>query len=234
MPASTPTASRARISSPVHDERGSAGVALGWAALLAFLLVMGVVAAALVMSFRVKGHSMEPEMRDGDRIVLDQLHNDDIERFDLVQGVEPGPEKLGGGQQVVKRVVGLPGDRVAIAGGDVPVVYLSPAGTKNVYRVDNPAWSDRTGDRTGACCLERGTYDKSSAEPAWASVPDDSVWVIGDNWGASTDSRAFGYLPLADITGKPWLRILPVDGFGGFRSRSTLVEVSAPVAGLEP
>lgn len=230
VPSSSPSAGRR--TRRVADERGAASVVIGWVALIVFLLVMAALVAALAMSFTVKGHSMEPEVSNGDRVLVDPLH-DDIERFDLVQGLEPGPERFGGGQQVVKRVIGLPGDRVAIAGGDDPVVYVSPAGTGDVYRVDNPAWGDRTGEATGWCCGAEGTYDKSFSTPAWTSVPEDSVWVIGDNWGASTDSRAFGFLPLADVTGELWLRILPVDGFGGFGGGSTLVEVDAPVAGLE-
>ncbi|MGY0539295.1 signal peptidase I [Nocardioides sp. YJ-D4] len=207
---------------------------VGWVALVAFLLVMTVVVAALFGSFTVKGRSMEPTMVSGERILLDPLHNDDIERFDLVQGIEPGPERFGGGGQVVKRVIGMPGDRVAIVGGEKPVVYVSPAGSGDVYRVDNPAWPARIGTEVGMCCDPGGTYDDDAASGVWATVPDDSLWVLGDNWGRSTDSRGFGFLPVADVSGKAWLRLLPAGSFGRFGDGGVeLVEVAVPVAGLD-
>lgn len=222
------------LNARLADERGFAATAVGWVALVAFLLVMTVVVAALFASFTVKGHSMEPTMDSGDRILLDPLHNDDIERFGLVQGVEPGPERFGGGAQVVKRVIGMPGDRVAIAGGEKPVVYVSPAGSAEVYRVDNPAWPARIGTAVDMCCEEDGTYDDDAASGAWATVPGDSLWVLGDNWGGSTDSRGFGFLPAADVSGKAWLRLLPAGSFGRFGDGGVeLVEVAVPVAGLD-
>ena len=222
------------LNARLADERGFAATAVGWVALVAFLLVMTVVVAALFGSFTVKGHSMEPTMDSGDRILLDPLHNDDIERFGLVQGVEPGPERFGGGAQVVKRVIGMPGDRVAIAGGEKPVVYVSPAGSAEAYRVENPAWPARIGTAVDMCCEEDGTYDADAASGAWATVPGDSLWVLGDNWGGSTDSRGFGFLPVADVSGKAWLRLLPAGSFGRFGDGGVeLVEVAVPVAGLD-
>jgi signal peptidase I len=216
------------------DERGAAATAVGWVALVAFLLVMAVVVAALFGSFTVKGRSMQPTMSSGDRILLDPLHNDDIERFDLVQGAQPGPARFGGGTQMVKRVIGMPGDRVAIVGGEVPVVYVRPAGSAGVYRVDNPAWLTRTGGEVGMCCERDGTYDGDAESAEWATVPDGSLWVLGDNWGGSTDSRAFGFLPVADVSGKPWLRLLPGGSFGRLGDGGVeLVAVAAPVGGLE-
>ena len=221
------------LNAPVADERGSAAVAVGWVALVAFLLAMTAVVAALFGSFTVKGRSMEPTLVSGERILLDPLHNDEIERFDLVQGVEPGPERFGGGSQVVKRVIGMPGDRVAIAGGDLPVVYVSPAGSEDVFRVDNPAWLTRIGGEIGMCCERDGTYDGNAASGAWVTVPKDALWVLGDNWGGSTDSRAFGFLPVADVSGTAWLRLLPAGSFRGFGDGGVeLVEVTEPVAGL--
>ncbi|MFE6646594.1 signal peptidase I [Nocardioides sp. NPDC057772] len=220
------------LNAPVADERGSAAVAVGWIALVAFLLVMAAVVAALFGSFTVKGKSMEPTLASGERILLDPLHNDEIERFDLVQGIEPGPERFGGGGQVVKRVIGLPGDRVAIVGGGKPVVYVSPAGAGDVFRVDNPAWPSRVGTELGMCCERDGTYG-DAASAAWVTVPEDSLWVIGDNWGGSTDSRAFGFLPVTDVSGTAWLRLLPAGSFGGFDDGGVeLVEMSTPVPGL--
>ncbi|WP_328528631.1 signal peptidase I [Nocardioides sp. NBC_00368] len=221
------------LNAPVADERGLAATTVGWVVLVTFLLAMTVVVAALFGSFTVKGQSMEPTLASGERILLDPLHNDEIERFDLVQGIEPGPERFGGGSQVVKRVIGLPGDRVAIAGGEQPVVYVSPAGSETVFRVDNAAWPARIGGEAGMCCEPDGTYDPNAASGTWVTVPKDALWVLGDNWGGSTDSRAFGFLPVADVSGTAWLRLLPAGSFGGIGDGDVeLVEMTEPVAGL--
>lgn len=45
-------------------------------------------------------------------------------------------------------------------------------------------------------------------------MPDGSYWVPGDNWGGSTDSRDFGFVPASSVEAKLWFRILPLSKFG--------------------
>lgn len=181
---------------------------LAWLAIALVLLGILVPVAALAFSVRVQGDSMDPTLRDGDRLLLAFWDRDDIERFDLVDA--------GFGQagiRVVKRVIAMPGDEVAVAPvtGDEPRVFLRPAGETAVYRVRNEAWTGRTGQSTNACCAEDG---RVSEVRTWVTVPDDSYWLLGDNWGGSEDSRNFGFVAAGDISGRLNLRVRPLGDFG--------------------
>lgn len=162
-------------------------IALG--ALLISLATL--VAAVAALAVRVSGASMEPTLRDGDRVLLRPFSGGDRpDRFALVltRTTEHGP-------QVLKRVVGLPGDRVEIvADGSVRV---QPGGTGPWFVVDHPAWLRAAPDR-----------------PSTTQVPADMVFLLGDNVAASTDSRDFGPVPIAFIRGSVWLRTYPPSRWG--------------------
>lgn len=181
---------------------------LAWLAIALVLLGILVPVAALAFSVRVQGDSMTPTLRDGDRLLLAFWDRTDIERFDLVDA--------GFGQsgvRVVKRVIAMPGDEVAVAPvtGDEPRVFLRPAGEEQVYRVVNETWTGRVGQSTNACCSETGQV---SSTRQWVTVPDESYWVLGDNWGGSEDSRDFGFVRAEDISGRLNVRIRPLDDLG--------------------
>ncbi|MEX0428164.1 signal peptidase I [Nocardioides sp. DS6] len=206
-----------------RDETGSAAMVVGVVALVVFFLAILVVIVSLAFSVRVSGHSMEPTLHDGDRLEVDLLHRHDIARFDVVEAVEPASPGVTGGKDIVKRVIGLPGDRVAIAGGAKPVVYLRPAGTTTTYVVDNPAWSGQVGAKQGGCCGDNGVYRLHNVRAKrWQTVPDGSYWLIGDNWGGSTDSRVFGFVSEESIKAKLSFRIQPFGRFGHLDDPATL------------
>ena len=83
----------------------------------------------------------------------------------------------------VKRVVGVPGDTVEITKG---IVYL------NGKALDEPYIS----------LSDRGTMDPFK-------VPPDSYFVLGDNRGASDDSRSWGVVPAENIIGRAWVTYWP-------------------------
>jgi signal peptidase I len=203
-------------------ERGSAAGVVGVVVLVVFLVGMAVVVAGLTFSVVVRGSSMEPTLHAEDRLEVDLLHRHDIDRFDLVEALEPGETRFGGGTRIVKRVIGLPGDRVAVEGGAQPRVLLKPAGSKATYVVDNPTWAGRTGSSVGPCCTADG---RSGERRAWATVPSGSYWLIGDNWGGSTDSRVFGFVDDEAIQARLWFRILPRSRFGRLHTEARLVPV---------
>ena len=128
----------------------------------------------LTARVRVDGPSMEPSYFDRDRIVVSKVSYffGDVERGDVI--VFPAP--LSPEEDYIKRVIGLPGDRIRVTGG---YVYV------NDVPIDEP-------------------YIKS---PPLATmhemiVPEDSVFVMGDNRNVSSDSRSWGALPSDDILGK--------------------------------
>ncbi|MDO7867951.1 signal peptidase I [Nocardioides jiangxiensis] len=201
---------------PLRTERGSAGHVVGWTALVAFLLALLTIIAALAFSVHVKGHSMEPTVHQGDRLLVQFWKRGDPRRFDLVEaqvGVAKTP--------VVKRIVGLPGDTVAVtfAKGE-PVVTVTPAGSDTTYVVENPRWTEQVGDRIAPCCNADGT---AGTAPTEVVVPADSYWLLGDNWGGSDDSRTYGFVKKADVGGVLNLRIQPLSRFGTVPNPARLV-----------
>ena len=201
---------------PLRDERGSATHVVGWAALVSFLLALLGIVAALAFSVHVKGHSMEPTVHQGDRLLVQFWKRGDLKRFDLVEaraGVAKTP--------VVKRVIGLPGDTVAIRFKDgKPVVTVMPAGSSTAYVVVNPRWAEQVGDRIAPCCNADGTAGTAATEVV---VPADSYWLLGDNWGGSDDSRTYGFVKKADVGGVLNVRLQPLGAFGSVPNPARLV-----------
>lgn len=202
---------------PARSQRGSTARVLAIATLVVFLVGMLAVVAALTFSVQVSGKSMWPTLQPGDRLEVDVLHRKDVRRFDLVDAKEPD-----GASQIVKRVVGLPGDQVKIrlrADGRSEVL-LRPAGSSTTYVVANPTWAAGQADGGSPCCTGEGT---STQAATWATVPEDAYWLIGDNWGGSTDSRVFGFVDQAAVGAKLSFRILPRDRFGRVDNPARLV-----------
>jgi len=213
---------RVRSRAEGRTEYGGIGVVAGVTALGLFFVLMMVLVIGLTFSVRVEGTSMLPTLKSGDRLEVNIVARHDIKRFDLVEASEPAYGGNAGGAAIVKRVIGLPGDRIAIQGGTSPVVYLRPAGARTTYRVDNPAWGPQIASATSSCCTDKVTQ-VTGATMRWATVPATSYFVMGDNWGGSTDSRVFGPIPASGIKAKLSLRIMPLGRFGHLRSDVRLV-----------
>lgn len=93
----------------------------------------------------------------------------------------------------IKRVIGLPGDHVVIKDGKV---YINDKQLDESY-------------------LQPGVItDNGRGYCTDIIVPEDSVFVMGDNRSQSTDSRCFGCIPLEKIESKVWIRIWPLDKWG--------------------
>lgn len=194
----------------------------GVVVLVLFFGAMLVVVAALTFSVQVSGSSMTPTLHDGDRLEVDLLGRHDIGRFDLVEAVEPAVGDLGGGAHIVKRVIGLPGDEIGIGGGAKPVVYLRPHGSAATYIVDNPAWPSQIAGAVAGCCDE-GLRSLNSTARRWQTIPPRRYFLMGDNWGGSTDSRVFGPVAATEVIAKLTFRIAPLGRFGSLPSRVRLV-----------
>jgi signal peptidase I len=186
------------------------------------LLLLGIVAvrAFLVTPFGIPSGSMEDTLLIGDRILVSRttpaadLQRGDIIVFDasrafhlsvpergLVQTVLGAVESLAGKGRptdYVKRVIGLPGDHVQCCSADGRL-EVNGAAVTETYLAPGQSPSAQTFDVT---------------------VPADRFWVMGDNRGASSDSRAHlgdpggGMVPGDDVIGKVWVRYWPLGRLG--------------------
>ena len=93
----------------------------------------------------------------------------------------------------IKRVIGLPGEHVEIKDGKV---YINDEVLEENYLQDGVVTDNGRGNCTDIV------------------VPENCVFVMGDNRSQSTDSRCFGCIPLEKIESKVWIRIWPLNLFG--------------------
>ena len=157
-------------------------------------VVVAVLVALLVRTFgvqlyRVDGDSMLPTLHHGDRLVVDKL----VYRF---RTPVPGEvvvlqDPAGTGRHLVKRVIAVAGEEVEVRGD---AVWVNGSLLEEPYvHPDSP-----------------GTY---RAGPL--TVPEGYVWVMGDNRGASLDSRLFGPVPVEQVEGRAVALVWPPGRFGG-------------------
>jgi signal peptidase I len=187
-----------------------------WNAKKVLLVGIGVLVAAVVVAIgvgfgeskRVSGASMRPTLHSGDRVLVDTsaYHAAGPGRFDVVGLHAPD---IGG--LSIRRVVGLPGDRVQIRPVDGQTqVLLQPAGKGEWFVVDAHRHVDwGTGPTT--CCAPDGTASAGDQ----AAVPAGEYFVLGDNPATSKDSRTFGFVEQSAIVGRVSFRIWPPGGIGG-------------------
>ncbi|MER5203202.1 signal peptidase I [Streptomyces sp. NPDC002825] len=199
------------------NPRRAAGAVLGTGVLLC--LLAGVAVTAL--GVRVDGTSMTPTLHQGDRILVAPGSAGRADRFDVVLLRATGKDTL-----LVKRVIALPGDRVAIASTpDEPFqVLLQEGGRGPVRRVVAPQWAAQA-HRTGACCGPDGTR---SARPELRTVPEGAFFYLGDNPDLSDDSRAYGWGALDRVEGRVGVRAFPVSASPDIGNRPVLEEYRGP------
>lgn len=130
-------------------------------------------ASGCISSVQVKGNSMNPGIKDGDRLTVDRnaFKSTGPQRSDIVEF------EYNNGKRI-SRVVGLPGETISIAGG---IVYV------NGTRLDEPYVAP--GARTNSAT------DKFQ-------VPEESYFLMGDNREHANDSREIGPIPRSNIIGK--------------------------------
>jgi len=155
-----------------------------FAALLSLVIIVFVVQA-----FFIPSGSMEPTLRTGDRILVGKFTYKiwEVRRGDIIVFRYP----LNPNKDFVKRVVGLPGERIEIKDG---LVLITGRPLHEVYPTALPG-----GDR--ACASNYGPE----------TVPTASVFVLGDNRCNSEDSRFFGFVPVGNIVGRALAVYWPPD-----------------------
>lgn len=163
--------------------------------LIILLLIYFLIKNYLAQPFLVKGQSMENNFHDGDYVVVDVLSYKfrDPQRFEVVifdtEFIEEYPHKQG---YYIKRIIGLPGDRVTVKDNKV-----------TIFNSEN-----ENGLVLEEKYLDEFTVTKSP-EPIDIKLEDNQYFVMGDNRDNSSDSRYWGYLPEDNILGKPFVRLYP-------------------------
>jgi signal peptidase I len=154
--------------------------------------------AFVAQPFRVEGQSMQSTLEPDQYVLVDKLTPRwaPYARGDIVV-LNPPPGYQRDGTPFIKRVIGLPGDRVQLVDGSVVV---------NGTKLDEPYIFTEAGVR-------QPTEPNSGGLSEWI-VPPGQLFVLGDHRGNSEDSRVFGTVDLASIVGRAWLRYWPVNTFG--------------------
>jgi signal peptidase I len=145
-------------------------------------LVLFLAINAVSERIRVESISMQPTLYPGDYVIVNKLayrFNHSPDRGDvIVFRYPPNPEAI----PYIKRIIGLPGDQIHIADGNV---YVNGQLVAEPYLVVS---TNRGGDWT---------------------VPEGQLFVMGDNRNNSSDSRSWGFVPLENIIGRAELIYLP-------------------------
>ena len=158
--------------------------------LIIFLLIQ-----LVIRNFRVVGTSMVGNLHDGQYLIIDKISYSPF----LTDNLDIGGPKRGDvivfkpprnpNDDYVKRVIGLPGEKVQIIQGQVFI---------NDQPLEEPFQP------------VPGTYSMSTP----VIVPEDQVFVLGDNRNNSNDSHNWGPLPVENIVGRAWISYWPPDQWG--------------------
>lgn len=168
---------------------------LEWVAVIVGAVVVALlIKTFVVQAFRIPSDSMVPTLVQGDRVLVNKLSYDahDLNRGDVVvfsrpPGLPAGPDEP---EDLIKRVIGLPGDELVTRDGDV---YVNDRLLNEPY-------------------LPEGTASYGLDQPI--TVPDDQVFVMGDNRENSTDSRVFGPVDTDSVIGRAFMVMWPPGRIG--------------------
>ncbi len=192
-------AEAARAETVPPDRGGRSGRwVLEWSIVIiaAVLLAFGV-RTYVAQMFYIPSGSMLPTLQIGDRIVVDKLayRFGSVHRGDIVVFARP-PLVDADYTDLVKRVIGLPGDTIGLRNGHVTI---------NGKILSEP-WLPHPEPLSEPSSLSQGF---SLTHPY--TIPANHYFVMGDNRPDSEDSRYFGPIPGSLIVGKMALRVWPLD-----------------------
>ena len=188
---------------------------------LAAVLVTGLfIITFVVQAFEIPSSSMEDTLLIGDHVFVNRIQfapktswvgpllpYRDVHFRDIVVFLHPDPEYAG--TYVVKRVIGVPGDRIHLRQGvvyrngvalDEPYVLHDRDNPADVYRNDFPAVPPSENEGLSPDWM---TYLPSNIQGGDLVVPPGHFFAMGDHRGVSLDSRYWGFIPQENIIGRP-------------------------------
>ena len=176
-------------------QRSSTRNLLEWVAVIVgAVLVALLIKTFVVQAFRIPSESMVPTLEIGDRVLVNKLSYDahglnrgDVVVFERPPGLPSGPDDP---KDLIKRVIGLPGDTVVAKDGSI---YIDDQRLDEPYLPENIA-----------------TYNLDVP----VTIPEGEVWVMGDNRTNSEDSRVFGPIDADSIVGRAFMIMWPPGRIG--------------------
>jgi signal peptidase I len=193
LPSSEPAPPAPRTESHPDPPAARAAIwgALSWARDLAFSILIAVILIVFIYQpVKVEGTSMMPTLTDQERIFINKFTYHyglgEIQRGDMVVFWYP----LDTSKSYIKRIIGVPGDTIKIADGDVYV--------------------------NGKRLIEDYVPDINRDRNSWGpkEVPADRYFVLGDHRNSSNDSRNWGFVERKYIYGKAVFVYWPLDKMG--------------------
>jgi signal peptidase I len=175
---------------PTDDAATDSGVRniVEWVAIVAGALAVAlVVKTFLIQAFFIPSLSMYPTLDEGDRVLVNKLSYKlhEVNRGDLVVFARPEGSPESDIKDLIKRVIGLPGETIEAREG---VVFIDGREIEEPYLVAGVATDN----------LEK------------QEIPDGHVFVMGDNRGDSADSRVFGPIDEDTIVGRAFVKVWPL------------------------
>ncbi|MFQ5812125.1 MAG: signal peptidase I [Anaerolineae bacterium] len=149
-------------------------------------LLIFIAIRTLIQNFRIEGTSMEPNLHDGQYLIVNKLvyYLHPPERGDVVVFHYPKNPR----RDFIKRVIGLPREKVEVRGKRILI---------NGEKIEE-------------------SYDLHTGNYAWGPrrLGEDEYFILGDNRNSSSDSHNWGPLPRDAIIGKAWISYWPPKYWG--------------------
>ena len=189
------------------NEEGSARSvkkAIEWlAVIVGALLVAFLIKTFLMQAYYIPSSSMTPALQVGDRVLVNKLSYEfgEVSRGDLVVFKRTEAD-TGNKTDLIKRVIATEGELLEISGGEI---FITEKGGKDRKLLVEPYLAE--GVTTQGFAFE-GLCPESEANTCL--VPENFIFVMGDNRSGSRDSRYFGPVDIDDIVGRAFIRIWPL------------------------
>jgi signal peptidase I len=192
---------------------------------LSVIVIALFVLTFIVQPFRIPSESMESTLMVGDFLLVNKMAESppgslwfwalpyrEVHRGDIVVFHFPAKPS----EYLVKRVIGVPGDHVRLIDG---VVYLNGKRQQEAYAIYRGSYPDSFRDQ-----FPTGAYSDPGVDARWwvqvreslengeLVVPSNRYFVLGDNRNNSRDSRYWGFVPRANIVGRPFVIYFSVRG----------------------